>query len=148
MARLLHFLVPASFEESATEPVALPSFRPLSFLSALADRVLPDLEPEPMLEPAPVAEPAPGALPRPVGEPAAVNTPVGTNGAPRARLQTSEPLAPVAPPRNGTDRVSRRRGAAADAEPLTDAAPELPAGADREGEASGAERPPEAVTHG
>jgi acetyl-CoA carboxylase beta subunit len=46
IALLLRYLVPRPVDDrSAAEPPALPSFRPLSFLSALADRVIPDLEP-------------------------------------------------------------------------------------------------------
>ena len=46
VAALLGYLVPATFEEPSAEPIAIPAFRPLSFLSALADRVMPEVEPE------------------------------------------------------------------------------------------------------
>jgi hypothetical protein len=46
VSALLRYLVPASFEEPPSEALSVPAFRPLSFLSALADRVMPDLEPE------------------------------------------------------------------------------------------------------
>ena len=45
IATLLRYLVPASFETSAVESFHVPDFRPLSFLSALAERVIPDGEP-------------------------------------------------------------------------------------------------------
>jgi acetyl-CoA carboxylase carboxyl transferase subunit beta len=45
VAGLLRYLVPASFEEPGAYVANGPSFRPLSFLSALAERVLPDTEP-------------------------------------------------------------------------------------------------------
>jgi hypothetical protein len=65
VAGLLRYLVPASFEEAPAEALGVPAFRPLSFLSALADRVMPDLEPE---------EPPPNG-PRPAnGRPAVVRT--------------------------------------------------------------------------
>jgi acetyl-CoA carboxylase carboxyl transferase subunit beta len=47
IALLLRYLVPISDETTdELESVGLPSFRPLSFLSALAEKVIPDLEPE------------------------------------------------------------------------------------------------------
>ena len=42
VAAILRYVVPASFEASAVETVGVPGFRPLSFLSALAERVIPD----------------------------------------------------------------------------------------------------------
>jgi acetyl-CoA carboxylase carboxyl transferase subunit beta len=47
LALLLRYLVPASLAVpgEATDALNLPAFRPLSFLSALADRVIPELEP-------------------------------------------------------------------------------------------------------
>jgi acetyl-CoA carboxylase carboxyl transferase subunit beta len=47
VALLLRYLVPIHDETTdELEPAGLPSFRPLSFLSALAEKVIPDLEPE------------------------------------------------------------------------------------------------------
>ncbi len=48
LALLLRYLVPArlSVPGEATDALNLPAFRPLSFRSALADRVIPELEPE------------------------------------------------------------------------------------------------------
>jgi hypothetical protein len=45
VADLLRYLVPTTFEEPAAYSISTPSFRPLSFLTALADRVMPDTEP-------------------------------------------------------------------------------------------------------
>ena len=45
VARLLRYLVPAGFGAEAVETVTVPAFRPLSFLTALAERVIPDSEP-------------------------------------------------------------------------------------------------------
>jgi acetyl-CoA carboxylase carboxyl transferase subunit beta len=45
IAALLRYLVPASFETAAVETFNVPAFRPLSFLTALAERVIPDGEP-------------------------------------------------------------------------------------------------------
>jgi acetyl-CoA carboxylase carboxyl transferase subunit beta len=45
VARLLRYLVPAGFGVEVVDTVTVPAFRPLSFLSALADRVIPDSEP-------------------------------------------------------------------------------------------------------
>jgi acetyl-CoA carboxylase carboxyl transferase subunit beta len=47
VAGLLRYLRPADFAGSAAEPTGGSAFRPLSFLSALADRVIPDAEPAP-----------------------------------------------------------------------------------------------------
>ncbi len=69
VSALLRYLVPATFEEPAADTLSVPAFRPLSFLSALADRVMPDLEPE---------EPRPNG-PLPVVAPVA-STPATTSG--------------------------------------------------------------------
>jgi acetyl-CoA carboxylase carboxyl transferase subunit beta len=45
VARLLRYLVPAGFGSETVETVTVPAFRPLSFLTALAERVIPDSEP-------------------------------------------------------------------------------------------------------
>jgi acetyl-CoA carboxylase carboxyl transferase subunit beta len=45
VARLLGYLVPAGFGAETVETVTVPAFRPLSFLTALAERVIPDSEP-------------------------------------------------------------------------------------------------------
>lgn len=45
IAHLLRYLVPLGFAGEVIETVTVPAFRPLSFLSALADRVT--AEPEP-----------------------------------------------------------------------------------------------------
>jgi acetyl-CoA carboxylase carboxyl transferase subunit beta len=134
VARLLHYLVPASFEEPGSEPTALPSFRPLSFLSALADRVLPDLEPEPVfVEPAPEPEAQPaGAL------------------ADSRRRPVGEPVAPVTGPSNGTDPNARRPSARTPAaDKSSDRTPgEGSIASEGEAEEASADRPPEAVTRG
>jgi acetyl-CoA carboxylase carboxyl transferase subunit beta len=44
LAALLRFLEPAAPETNGADPYAMPTFRPLSFLSALADRVIPDAD--------------------------------------------------------------------------------------------------------
>ncbi|HEY0443060.1 MAG TPA: acetyl-CoA carboxylase, carboxyltransferase subunit beta, partial [Candidatus Limnocylindrales bacterium] len=45
LAALLRFLVPAGLEmDDDADSLGLPAFRPLSFLSALADKVIPDLD--------------------------------------------------------------------------------------------------------
>ena len=71
LAVVLRYLVPLRDEALPVEEGAgLPTFRPLSFLSALADRVIPDVEPETngqRPEPSPVNEPA--------GEPVSVEEP-------------------------------------------------------------------------
>ncbi|HVL52679.1 MAG TPA: acetyl-CoA carboxylase, carboxyltransferase subunit beta [Vitreimonas sp.] len=48
LSLLLRYLVPVSLAVpgDATDALNLPAFRPLSFLSALADRVIPEVEPE------------------------------------------------------------------------------------------------------
>jgi acetyl-CoA carboxylase carboxyl transferase subunit beta len=79
LALLLRYLEPAREEEAEVEAGAgLPSFRPRSILSAIADRVIPDLEPEtngrypePEVAPESVAVRPPDALPeaRPAPEP-------------------------------------------------------------------------------
>jgi acetyl-CoA carboxylase carboxyl transferase subunit beta len=69
VSSLLRYLVPAAFEEPAGDTLGVPAFRPLSFLSALADRVMPDLEPmeAPPNGPSPNGPspngPRPGAIP-------------------------------------------------------------------------------------
>ena len=45
IAGILKYLVPAGFEMPAAESSNGPAFRPLSFLSALAERVSPESEP-------------------------------------------------------------------------------------------------------
>ena len=45
VARLLHYLEPGGFGAESVETVTVPAFRPLSFLTALAERVIPDSEP-------------------------------------------------------------------------------------------------------
>ena len=45
VARLLSYLVPLGFVGESIDTVTVPAFRPLSFLSALADRVIPESEP-------------------------------------------------------------------------------------------------------
>ena len=45
VARLLRYLVPAGFGAETVDTVTVPAFRPLSFLTALAERVIPDSEP-------------------------------------------------------------------------------------------------------
>jgi len=45
ISALLRYLVPATFETPPSDTLGLPGFRPLSFLSALAERVIPDSEP-------------------------------------------------------------------------------------------------------
>jgi acetyl-CoA carboxylase carboxyl transferase subunit beta len=47
VALLLRYLVPQGFSADALETVTVPAFRPLSFLTALAERVIPDSEPAP-----------------------------------------------------------------------------------------------------
>jgi acetyl-CoA carboxylase carboxyl transferase subunit beta len=44
LAALLRFLEPPAAASNGADPYALPAFRPLSFLSALADRVIPDAD--------------------------------------------------------------------------------------------------------
>ena len=44
LAGLVRFLVPREVAEGEAETPGLPNFRPLSFLSALADKVIPDLD--------------------------------------------------------------------------------------------------------
>jgi hypothetical protein len=47
IALLLHFLVPAALPVAGEgDTTGLPAFRPLSFLSALAEKVLPEIPPE------------------------------------------------------------------------------------------------------
>jgi acetyl-CoA carboxylase carboxyl transferase subunit beta len=55
VAGLLRYLRPADFETAGSEPSGVSAFRPLSFLSALADRVIPDAEP-------PASEPTPAGV--------------------------------------------------------------------------------------
>lgn len=81
VATLLHYLVPADRRNgtgSESEPLGLPAFRPLSFLSNLAERVLPS-EPEPAPvngnPPTPVA---PAAPPVPPAEAAPATPPEST----------------------------------------------------------------------
>jgi acetyl-CoA carboxylase carboxyl transferase subunit beta len=71
IAALLAFLEPTPVDATnGTDQVSLPSFRPLSFLSALADRVIPDADgdgdgrPSQIAEPAPTREPTPALPPR------------------------------------------------------------------------------------
>jgi hypothetical protein len=45
VALLLQYLEPAGFGGNDVETVTVPAFRPLSFLTALAERVIPDSEP-------------------------------------------------------------------------------------------------------
>jgi acetyl-CoA carboxylase carboxyl transferase subunit beta len=98
LAGLLRFLVPIEIPSEQAEAM-LPAFRPLSFLSALADRVIPEQEPETngdrrggdgahpatnTVRVAPVAE-APSATERPMLPPP---VPAATTGAPRVRPAT------------------------------------------------------------
>jgi acetyl-CoA carboxylase carboxyl transferase subunit beta len=86
ISALLRYLVPASFAEPAADTLSVPAFRPLSFLSALADRVMPDLEPE---EPQPNG-PVPRNRPLPLNGPPPPHGPPPSNGLPT----TSAAVAP------------------------------------------------------
>ena len=92
LAELLVYLVPASADDGRAdeyEPLGLPSFRPLSFLSNLAERVLPGESPAPDngREPPP---PATGARPTNGSTHAAI----GPASAPAlARARAAEPAA-------------------------------------------------------
>jgi acetyl-CoA carboxylase carboxyl transferase subunit beta len=86
VSALLRYLVPATFEEPAADTLSVPAFRPLSFLSALADRVMPDLEPEgpPPNGPSSANGPPQNGLPpaskAAVGSSAVANPSTGRNG--------------------------------------------------------------------
>ena len=128
IAMLLSYLVPTSRTNGSNgdlEPLGLPSFRPLSFLTNLAERVLPS-EPE--------AQPAPGP----------------TNGTP----PSTRPIAPVEPPPQPlearTPIVDPAPGAAlAPASAAVAPATEMPAEPASAGQApppDAAESPPEPVS--
>ena len=77
IAMLLGYLVPASRTNGTNgdvEPLGLPSFRPLSFLTTLAERVMPS-EPEPP-SPAPTNGPGPSRSTRPIAPVEAPTQPV------------------------------------------------------------------------
>jgi acetyl-CoA carboxylase carboxyl transferase subunit beta len=111
IAMLLGYLVPASRTNGSNgdvEPLGLPSFRPLSFLTTLAERVMPS-DPEP---PVPASTNGPRAYGRaiapveaPVHSPAAptvaVDTPPATEPSPESPPASPEPataaVAPEAP---------------------------------------------------
>jgi acetyl-CoA carboxylase carboxyl transferase subunit beta len=101
VSSLLRYLVPASFEEPPSEALSVPAFRPLSFLSALADRVMPDLEPEepPPNGPRPAAKAAPSNVPAPSSAPP-------TSGAPASSLASGTSREPA------MDRSASRNGPA------------------------------------
>jgi acetyl-CoA carboxylase carboxyl transferase subunit beta len=106
IATLLSYLVPASRTNGSNgdvEPLGLPSFRPLSFLTTLAERVMPS-EPEPP-SPAPTNGPRPSAraiapVEAPVrsstASPVAVDTPPVADAAPEPTVATPE-LSSAAP---------------------------------------------------
>jgi len=106
----LRYLVPAAFEEPAGDTLGVPAFRPLSFLSALADRVMPDLEPveAPLNGPPPPSGPSqngpqPGATPAAstplssaagsAATPISASSPSGAGNGPARR--PAEPQAPA-----------------------------------------------------
>jgi acetyl-CoA carboxylase carboxyl transferase subunit beta len=97
IAMLLGYLVPASRSNGSNgdvEPLGLPSFRPLSFLTTLAERVMPS-EPEP-------PPPAPTNGPRASGRPIApVEAPVQSFAPPTVAVDTppaTEPAAELSEP--------------------------------------------------
>jgi hypothetical protein len=99
VSSLLRYLVPASFEEPPSEALSVPAFRPLSFLSALADRVMPDLEPE---------EPPPNG-PRPAGKATPSNVPAPSSARPPSRAPASS-LASGISREPAMDRSASRNG--------------------------------------
>ena len=139
LALLLRYLVPIHDEATEElEPVGLPSFRPLSFLSALAEKVMPDLETETngrYLDEATVGtpsqrlQPADGARDEAAAEPtseAAEPSP----GADEPRRDAAEPSRAVAPRRQRLRLRSKpeRSSATALAEPPSaeEHAPDIP----------------------
>jgi acetyl-CoA carboxylase carboxyl transferase subunit beta len=117
LSRILGYLVPVSRRDGLgeePEPLGLPSFRPLSFLSNLAERVLPgDSEPAPTtptngnVAAAAAAQPAsrpaaPVVAPADAGEPADGGVDAATD---RAEPPSPEPSLPGA-----TDRAEADRG--------------------------------------
>jgi hypothetical protein len=91
LATLLRYLVPASIAVpgEATDALNLPAFRPLSFLSALAERVIPEDDELDGHRPRPAASAfVPPVLAPPTPDPA-------TNGRPTA--QTAQPAPDAAP---------------------------------------------------
>jgi hypothetical protein len=101
IAMLLGYLVPASRTNGSNgdvEPLGLPSFRPLSFLTTLAERVMPS-EPEPP-SPAPTNGPSRSTRPiapveaptQPVSPPIlAVDTPPATEPPPEPEVTVAAP---------------------------------------------------------
>ena len=108
IAMLLGYLVPASRTNGSNgdvEPLGLPSFRPLSFLTTLAERVMPsDPEPSPLVPTngprasgraiapveAPVHSPAPPTV--------AVDTPPASEPSPESSPESPEPAVVAAAP--------------------------------------------------
>jgi len=118
VSALLRYLIPASFEEPPSEALSVPAFRPLSFLSALADRVMPDLEPEepPPNGPRPAGKATPGSVPAPGSAPPAGSVP-RSSGAPASSLASGMSLETAmdrSASRNGPPAGTARREAAAE----------------------------------
>jgi acetyl-CoA carboxylase carboxyl transferase subunit beta len=89
IARLLRYLVPLSIEEiEIAEAPALPSFKPLSFLSALADRVMPVEQPGNGRVPPP--DPAEDRTPAESPPDTASETPAPTPAGSRRRGDTTD----------------------------------------------------------
>jgi acetyl-CoA carboxylase carboxyl transferase subunit beta len=92
LALLLRYLVPARDDAVPVEAGAgLPTFRPLSFLSALADRVIPDIEPE-----------TNGRLPETVGDASPSGRPVAGPATPEP-AEALEPAEAAEPAKTDTD---------------------------------------------
>ena len=118
VSALLRYLIPATFEEPPSEALSVPAFRPLSFLSALADRVMPDLEPEepppngprPAGKTTPSSVPAPGSVPAPSSAPPSSGAPASS----RASGMSLEPAIDRSASRNGPPAGTTKREAAAE----------------------------------
>ena len=142
IAMLLGYLVPASRTNGSNgdvEPLGLPSFRPLSFLTNLAERVMPS-EPEPL--PAPTNGPsrltrsiAPVEAPtQPVSPPIlAVDTPPATKPPPEPEVTAAALRPEAAAPR--PEAAAPRPEAPASAPEVVTAGPAVAADAPADGEA-------------
>jgi acetyl-CoA carboxylase carboxyl transferase subunit beta len=159
IAMLLGYLVPASRTNGTNgdvEPLGLPSFRPLSFLTTLAERVMPS-DPEPSV-PAPTNGPrASGRTIAPVEAPVhsvaqatvAVDTPPATEPSPESSPESAEPAAVAAAPEAHTPAPAAEAAITEPAPETESATPEREAvaasPAPASGPSGGDEAPPPAV---
>jgi hypothetical protein len=130
LSALLSYLVPSSARNGTgdeAEPMGLPSFRPLSFLSNLAERVMP-AEPWPP-PPTNGTDGDPKAAPAPARAPASAARPESPRPGPAGGARTSPDPAPADDvPATSSDASAAASAAAEPAEPDAETPAETPRG--------------------